>query len=106
MDPQQFLQQAITKARMSLNYTQGESIRAIRVTLQIARDHLGPALYSEAIEALGGDDAVVAQITAALTEPFSGSWDTWYRPSPLGRFSREDIEAQIAFDHEHGPTIP
>jgi hypothetical protein len=74
MDTTRFLQQAITTARANLAYVQGieraSAARAVaRAALQEAHSALSQRAFFAMLDALGGHEAVVQQIVAALEQP-------------------------------------
>jgi hypothetical protein len=106
MDTKRFMHEILADARRLMHVTNGDVGRAIHVALQDADAFLGSVQCCAAIDALGGHDAVVAQLTAELTRPLSlqelDNVMGWTDELP----QRTDIEAQIAFEREYGAKPP
>lgn len=68
MDTQQFFQRALELARANLPYTQtpGDKERAAKSALEEAHVNLSQRDFFAAVDALGGHEALVTRLVAAL----------------------------------------
>lgn len=70
MDTQQFFQRALEIARSNLPYTEnpGDKERAAKSALEEAHVNLGQRDFFAAVDALGGHDALIQRLVAALPD--------------------------------------
>ena len=93
----QFLQQAVAVAQANLPYTANHDVRRAAISAVEEADlNLGSSVYEEAMAALGGRETVLQHIMAALVDA----------EATVRMPTRGDIEAHMAFEHEHGATPP
>lgn len=95
MDTQRFLQHAIEIARGNLPYSHdGDALQqaseAARAAIDVFEANMGPWIAKPMIVQMGGRSTLMEKIITALMTP-SHTMPT-----------RADIEAQIAFEREHG----